>query len=166
MKLALFNKKLKNLKNNEKKLVKNAEYYLSLFAHREMIEQANSNSWADIQYAIDCLLYDIQELDIKNENLEIENDKLKIEIQNVCNQYDILYETTELNKYGFMVKYNISLLKKLFIIRKSYSLYRFFYKIIYVIGREIYILTKLLFIVIKEDLQYKRNFIKYYLLRL
>lgn len=158
MRLFFFNNNSKqiNKKSNEKKLIKNAEYYLSLFAHQEMIAQANSGTSLDFQHAIDYLLDEIDSLEEKNEIF-------RIEILNLCKQNDILSNTSELNKYGFIIKYNISIIKNFFIIRKLYSLYRFFYRNIYFIYNEILIYYYLTIEVIKEDIQYKKEFIKYYL---
>ena len=172
---------LKKKQSKEKIQVKNAEYYLSLFAHREMIERANSGNTLDYCDAMDYLITDI-------ENYEVENQKLKIQIQSLCLQNNILSETQELNTFGFFIKFNKYLIKEIYIIKKFISFYHILLTILYNIYNETaiyYYITKIVIIedikilyniyneiviyyyltklVIIEDIQYKKEFIKYYL---
>lgn len=146
----------KKRKSKEKIIVKNAEYYLSLFAHREMIERANSGNTLDYHDAIENLITDI-------ENYEVENQNLKIQIQNLCLQNNILTETQELNSFGFFIRFNKPLIKEIYIIKKFISLYHILFNTLYNIYNEILIYYYLTKIVIIEDIQYKKEFIKYYL---
>ena len=107
-------KLFKKRKSKEKIIVKNAEYYLSLFAHREMIERANSGNTLDYHDAIENLITEI-------ENYEVDNQNLKIQIQNLCLQNNILTETQELNSFGFFIRYNKPLIKEIYIIKKFIS---------------------------------------------
>ena len=63
----------------------------------------------------------------------------------------------------FFIRYNKSLLKEIYIIRKFILLYRILLRYIYNIYNEILIYYYLTIEVIKEDIQYKKEFIKYYL---
>tara|TARA_Y100001980_G_C14434186_1_gene221956 strand:+ start:60 stop:587 length:528 start_codon:yes stop_codon:yes gene_type:complete len=146
-------KLFKKRKSKEKTIVKNAEYYLSLFAHREMIERANSGNTLDYNDAIENLITEI-------ENYEVDNQNLKIQIQNLCLQNNILTETQELNSFGFFIRYNKPLIKEIYIIRKIILLYRILLRYIYNIYNEILIYYYLTIEVIKEDIQYKKEFIK------
>tara|TARA_B100001175_G_scaffold153241_1_gene129860 strand:- start:2015 stop:2527 length:513 start_codon:yes stop_codon:yes gene_type:complete len=150
-----FFKKRKS-KSKEKKIEKNAEYYLSLFAHREMIQRANSGNTLDYQDAIEDLITEI-------ENYEVYNQNLKIQIQNLCLQNNILTKTQELNSFGFFIRYNKPLIKEIYIIKKFISFYHILFITLYNIYNEILIYYYLTKIVIIEDIQYKKEFIKYYL---
>ena len=143
----------KSKKSKEKIIVKNAEYYLSLFAHREMIERANSGNTLDYQDAIENLMTDI-------ENFEVVNENLKIQIQNLCLQNNILTETQELNSFGFFIRFNKSLIKEIYIIKKFISFYHILLTTLYNIYNELVIYYYLTKLVIKEDIIYKKNFIK------
>jgi len=149
-------KLFKKRKSKENKIEKNAEYYLSLFAHREMIERANSGNTLDYHDAIENLITEI-------ENYEVDNQNLKIQIQNLCLQNNILTETQELNSFGFFIRYNKPLIKEIYIIKKFISFYHILFTTLYNIYNEILIYYYLTKIVIIEDIQYKKEFIKYYL---
>ena len=149
-------KLFKKRKSKENKIEKNAEYYLSLFAHREMIERANSGNTLDYHDAIENLIKEI-------ENYEVDNQILKIQIQNLCLQNNILTETQELNSFGFFIRYNKPLIKEIYIIKKFISFYHILFTTLYNIYNEILIYYYLTKIVIIEDIQYKKEFIKYYL---
>ena len=151
-------KLFKKRKSKEKIIVKNAEYYLSLFAHREMIERANSGNTLDYHDAIENLIRDI-------ENYEVENQNLKIQIQNLCLQNNILTETQELNSLGFFIKFNKPLIKEIYIIKKFISFYHILLTILYNISNEILIYYYLTKVVIKEDIIYKKNFIKSFFIK-
>ena len=148
----------KKRKSKKKMIVKNAEYYLTLFAHREMIERANSGNTLDYRHAIDYLITDI-------ENYEVENQKLKIQIQSLCLQNNILSETQELNSFGFFIKFNKYLIKEIYIIKKFISFYHILFTILYNIYNEIIIYYYLTKLVIIEDIQYKKEFIKSFFIK-
>ena len=154
--MKFFNKKNKNQKRRTQEMSNNAEYYLSLFAHREMMERANSNSTLEYEDTIDDLVQEI-------ENCKVKNEALVLEIQRLCMQNDLLMETKEVNKLGFKLTYNTQLIKNNIIIRNIIIFYYLFCNYLRNFYDELgiyYFLTKL---VIQENIRYKKEFINYYL---